>query len=77
MAQATKDIGLSLEQVEHIKDAQKRHAVIDPGCEKLTPEEFVNWHPVGGLSWEERTKQMEAAGLIDATKDPALAASGK
>jgi hypothetical protein len=77
MAQTTKDIGLSPEQVEHIKAAQKRHAVIDPGCEKLTPEEFINWHPVGGLSWEERTKRMEAAGLIDTSKDPTLAVSGK
>jgi len=52
------DIGLSLEKVEQIKTAQKRYAAIDPGCVKLTPEEFINWHPVGGISWEERAQRM-------------------
>jgi hypothetical protein len=60
-----KKTGLSPEQVERIKAAQKRHAAIDPGCEKLTPEEFINWHPVGGISWEERARRMKAAGIVD------------
>ena len=65
MAQATKDSGLSPEEIAQIKAAQKRHAAIDPGCEKLTPEEFISWHPVGGISWEERAKRMKAAGIIN------------
>jgi hypothetical protein len=50
---------LSPEQIERIKAAQKRHAAFDPGCEKLTLEEFINWHPVGGISWEERARRMK------------------
>jgi hypothetical protein len=57
-AQTKKD--LSPEQIERIKAAQKRHAAIDPGCEKLTPEELINWHPVGGISWEERARRINA-----------------
>jgi len=78
MVQTKVDIGLSPERVERIKAAQKRHAAIDPGCEKLTPEEFIGWHPVGGISWEERARRMKAAGITDpeATPVPAMAASG-
>jgi hypothetical protein len=72
MARAVKETGLSPEQVERIKAAQKRHAVIDPGCEKLTPEEFIAWHPVGGMSWEERARRMQAAGITDREQAPAL-----
>ena len=50
---------LSPEQIERIKAAQKRHAAFDPGCEELTLEEFINWHPVGGISEEERARRME------------------
>jgi hypothetical protein len=56
MAKMTKETGLSPERVKHIKAAQKKHAAIDPGCERLTPEEVINWHPVGGISWEERAR---------------------
>jgi hypothetical protein len=72
MAEETKETGLSPEQVEHIKAAQKKHAVIDPGCEKLTPEEFIKWHPVGGISWEERARRMKTAGITDPEQVPAL-----
>ena len=65
------------EEVERIKAAQNRHAAIDPACLSLTPEEFINWHPVGGISWEERSRRMEAAGISDQKKEPALAVSGK
>ena len=76
MEKAKKDIGLSPEQVKRIKAAQKRHMAIDPGCEKLTPEEFINWHPAGGISWEERSQRMKAAGVELPEKPSALAASG-
>jgi hypothetical protein len=72
MAQAIKDSGLSPEDVERIKAAQKRHAAIDPGCENLTPEEFINWHPVGGISWEERARRMKAAGMTESEEVSAL-----
>jgi len=68
MVKAKKDTGLSPEEVEKIKAVQKRHSVIDPGCEKLTPEEFINWHPVGGISWEERAKRMKEAGITEINK---------
>jgi len=63
---------LSPEQIERIKAAQKRHAAFDPGCEKLTLEEFINWHPVGGISEEERARSMEAAGITDPEREPAI-----
>ena len=72
-AQARKRAGLSPEQIERIKAAQKRHAAIDPACVNLTPEEFISWHPVGGLSWEERTRRMETANIIAQEEAPALA----
>ena len=69
-AQAKKRANLSPEQIERIKAAQKRHAAIDPGCEKLTPEEFIDWHPVGGISLEERARRMREAGIIDPENTP-------
>ena len=72
MVQAKKDIGLSPERIAQIKEAQKRHAAIDPACVNLTPEEFINWHPIGGMSWEERAQRMKAAGITNCRKAPAL-----
>jgi hypothetical protein len=76
MAKEIKKTGLSSEQKERIKAARKKHAAIDPGCEKLTPEELIQWHPAGGISWEERAQAMRAAGISDPEqkKDPALGA---
>ena len=65
MEQAKRETGLSPEDVERIKAAQKRHAAFDPGCERWTPEEFINWHPIGGMSWEERARRMAEAGIVD------------
>jgi hypothetical protein len=61
---------LSREQAEQITSAQKKHAVIDPCCETLTADEVVNWHPVGGISWEERAKRMKAEGITPAETMP-------
>jgi hypothetical protein len=52
-AETIKAADLTPEKLERIKAALKRHAAMDPGCEKLTPEEFINWHPINGMSWEE------------------------
>ncbi|MCL2441651.1 MAG: hypothetical protein FWD14_07905 [Treponema sp.] len=65
MVKTKKVSGLSLKQVKRIKSVQKKQSVIDPGCEKLTPEEFINWHPIGGMSWEERAQRMKAAGILE------------
>ena len=65
MAKAAKETGLSPERAERIKAAQKRHTTSDPGCDKLTPEELTNWHPAGGMSWEERSRRMKAAGAME------------
>ena len=65
MAQETKATGLSPERVERIKATQHRRAKVDPSCLALTPEEFINWHPVGGISWEERSRRMKEAGITD------------
>ena len=75
MAKTRKGSGLSPKEVERIKAAQKRHSAIDPGCEKLTPEEFIDWHPVGGISWEERAHRMKAAGVAEPEKNHAIAIS--
>jgi hypothetical protein len=75
MGKVKKGSGLSPEEVEQIKAAQKRHSVFDPGCEKLTPEEFINWHPVGGISWEERARRMKEAGVAKPPKVPEMAVS--
>jgi hypothetical protein len=49
---------LSPEQIERIAAAKKRRAAIHPSYEDMTLEEFINWHPVGGMSWEERAQRM-------------------
>ncbi|MDR1787530.1 MAG: hypothetical protein LBR16_03670 [Treponema sp.] len=51
--------------MKRIREAQKRHACFDPGCERWTPEEFINWHPINGMTWEERARRMRAAGIVD------------
>ena len=58
----TKEIGSS---PDRILNAQKNHLKIDPGCANLSREEIVKWHPVGGITWEERAKRMKAAGIIN------------
>ena len=66
-----------MNKVKRIKAAQKRHAVIDPECINLTPEEFINWHPVGGISWEGRARRMKVAGITGSKDTPVLVVSGK
>jgi len=75
MEKIIKDFGLSPEQIERIKSVQNRKSIIDPGCEKLTPEEFINWHPVGGMSWEERSRRMKTAGETELKKGHSIGVS--
>jgi hypothetical protein len=77
MEKVKMDSGLSPEEVERIKKAQKRHAAFDPGCENLSPEQVIHWHPIGGMSWEERNRRMKAAGVTDPEKSFAPAVAGK
>ena len=72
MVQVQMNTGLSPERIEQIRDAQKRHVNIDPGCVNLTPDEIVKWHPIGGISWEERARRMEEAGIVNPEKTPAV-----
>jgi len=71
-AQAKKRANLSPEQIERIKAAQKRHAAFDPACANLTPEEIISWHPVGGISWEERAQAMRKRRTTDAAFNAAM-----
>jgi len=70
MVKTKKVTGLSPKELERIQAAQKRHAAIDPACVHLTPEEFINWHPVGGMSWDERARRMKAAGITNPELTP-------
>jgi hypothetical protein len=56
---------LSPEQIERIKAAQTKHAAINPSCVNLTLEEFVNWHPVGGIPSDEPAMRIKEAGVTD------------
>ena len=67
MATTKTETGLSHNQAERIKAAQKSHTAFDPGCANLSSEEVINWHPVGGMSWEERARRMKEAGIIPET----------
>jgi hypothetical protein len=62
MVNVIKEIGLFPEQVKRIKAAQKRHTTIDPGCENLSPEGFIRWRPINGMTWEERTRDYAGSG---------------
>jgi hypothetical protein len=73
MDKIQKDTGLSPEQVKRIKAARDRHIAIDPGCKELSPEEFVSWHPVGGISMEDRTQAMWASGIVPPEDLPTVA----
>jgi len=65
MVKVKKEAGLYLENSEKIKKAQKKHTFIDPECDKLTAEQIINWHPIGGISWDERARRMKEAGIIN------------
>jgi len=73
MAEVKKVSGLSPERIEQIKIIQQKKSIIDSGCDKLTPEEFINWHPVNGISWEERAKLMKEAGITEPNQIPVIA----
>jgi hypothetical protein len=61
----TTGIELNPKQLEKIKVAQRCHAAHDPGCVNLTPEECIQWHPVNGMTWEERARLMRERGIVE------------
>jgi hypothetical protein len=72
-AETVKIDDLSPEQIEMIKAAQKKHAAIDPFCVNLSLEEFVNWHPVGGIQCDRLAMRINEAGVIDSEIIPVMA----
>ena len=68
MVKTKQEAGLSPELLAQIKTVQKRHTTVDPGCPDLSLKQVINWHPIGGLSWTERSKLMKEAGIVDPGK---------
>ena len=58
-----------------IREAAKRPYVYDPDCPLLTEKQLSEFRPVGGMSWEERSRLMKEADITE--KSPALAVSEK
>ena len=53
-----------------IEAAAKRPYIYDPDCPLLTEKQLSEFRPVGGMSWEERSRLMKEAGITE--KSPAL-----
>jgi hypothetical protein len=66
---------LSPEQLEEIREAQKRPIVFDKDCPELTDEQLAEFKPANFETWEERNTAMEAA--IDAKPGLLQAIAGK
>jgi hypothetical protein len=84
----TLDIGTELTPEEHaairaeLAAARKLPFVYDPECPPLTDEELAEFHPVNGMTWEERARLMRERGIVnpdepaeqnEAVRVPALA----
>jgi hypothetical protein len=60
-----------------IEAAAYRPYTPDPDCPLLTDKQLSEFHPINGMSWEERARQMKAAGVVDPDAVPLEAVSGK
>jgi hypothetical protein len=82
----TLEVGKELTSEEHaamaarLEEASKRPYVYDPDCPLMTEEQLAQFHPINGMTWEERSGLMKEAGLTDPdssampkTKEPAHA----
>jgi hypothetical protein len=82
----TLELGKELSPEEHavlaaqLEEAAKRPYVYDPDCPLMTEKQLSQFHPVNGISWEERERLMQGKGLTDPdssaipkTKEPAHA----
>ncbi|MCL2380731.1 MAG: hypothetical protein FWC64_03940 [Treponema sp.] len=56
-----------------IREAAKRPYTHDPDCPLLTEKQLAEFRPVNFASIEERTRHMEASGLMKPEKIPAEA----
>jgi hypothetical protein len=66
---------LSPEQIERVVAAKKRRAATNPSYENMTLEQFINWHPIGRMSWEERAQRMNE--ILREDKIILLSSSGR
>jgi hypothetical protein len=70
---------LTLEQLAEIEAASKRPYRYDSDCPPLTEEQLAQFHPVNGMTWEERARLMRERGIVDpeartdAVRIPAMA----
>ena len=44
-----------------LREAAKRPYTYDPDCPLLTEEQLAQFHPINGMTWEERAVLMEEA----------------
>jgi hypothetical protein len=61
----TAGIGLTPEQIIEVRTAAHRPYTYDPDCPLLTDEQLAEFHPVNGMTWEERARAMREAGIVD------------
>ena len=59
-----------------IRAAAKRPYTYDPDSPLLTEKQLNEFHPVDGISLEERARRMEEAGLTIPENVPTMAVSG-
>jgi hypothetical protein len=57
-----------------IEAAARRPYTPDPDCPLLSEKQLGEFRPVNYRSMEERARKMEAAGIVDPEKAPAIAA---
>jgi hypothetical protein len=74
----TLEVGKELTPEEHaalaaqLEEATKRPYVYDPDCPLMTEEQLSQFHPVNGISWEERGRLMQekdSAQALDAVSN--------
>jgi hypothetical protein len=53
------------EQLARLKEAAKRPIVYTEDCPEPTDEQLAEFHPVNGMTWEERARTMREAGIVD------------
>jgi hypothetical protein len=56
---------LTPELKAEIRATAKRPYVYDPDCPLLTEKQLAEFHPVNGMTWEERARLMRERGIRD------------
>jgi hypothetical protein len=57
-----------------IEAAAKRPYVYDPDCPLMTKEQLAQFHPINGMTWEERNRLMRESSTEVYGREPALGA---